>query len=256
MRPFKYSTPEDPTLAAYMQDLPQVVTGMADVMRLAAKLEKDPVVGLWQRALQGAIELLHPSELIFAMTWNAHCTTLTREAVKKSTDSHGVVFFSNMRFLYYRNPANIIEFPLSEIYTVAAHKGQYFDGISFVTPTLNIEVTFAGAIDRKLFRDMIIHIAANAACPLFAAGATPADNRAQVCECPGCGATVIIHPEIQNKCEYCNRLVQGQHIQEQSPLPTATNVAAELQKYKTLLDEGTISAEDFEAVKTKLLNKL
>ncbi|MCL2577222.1 MAG: SHOCT domain-containing protein [Defluviitaleaceae bacterium] len=248
----KQDIPSSPGLAAYMQDLPQKVKGVADARRLAAKLETDCKMGLWQNAVVRVIALIKPNEFIYAMTWNAHCVTLSRnEAEREYKESHGVVFFSNMRFLHFKDPANIIEFPLNDIYTVEAHKGNYFDGISFRTPTLHVQLSFAGAIDRKLFRDMVIHIAASAACPSFTEGMSESNILPQICECPGCGATVIIHADIKNKCDFCGRLVGKQEVQT-----TSNSVADEIKKYKELMDKGILSEQEFEKAKGKLLSKL
>lgn len=243
--PIKHIIPENPELAAYMRDLPQAVTGIADAKRLAAKLESEQKIGLWQTALGRVIALIPPNEFLYAMTWNAHCVSMERGEKKNHRDSHGIVFFSDRRFFYFKDPANIIEFPLVDIYAVDAFKGDYFDGISFRTQNLDLQLSFAGKTDRKLFRDMVIFIAANAANPQISEEFY--DASAQICECPGCGATVIIHAEVINKCEYC-----GRHVEKQAK----TGVADELKKLKFLLDAGALSADEFEAAKNKVLGRV
>jgi hypothetical protein len=248
-----HSLPMEQELADYMQDLPQIVNNIADVKRLAGKLKNQHKLGLWQTSMGRVIDIIQPNELIYAMTWNAHCVSMNREdKIKNYQESHGIVFFSARRFLYFKDPANIIEFPLEDIYTVDAHKGHYFDGISFRTHALDIQLSFASKICTKLFRDMIIYIAANAAVsPPSIDGAEAATP--QICECPGCGATVIIHAYIKNKCEYCDRFVEKQQeIKSLKPI----SVADELKKYKNLADAGVISAEEFEQIKTKLLERV
>jgi hypothetical protein len=257
----KHTTPADPTLAEYMDDLPRDIKTISDVRLLAAKLEKEAKPGLWQVAIMKVVEQLQSNEKLYVMTWNAHCITTSRvkgQKQKHYQESHGVMFFSNRRFFYYRDPdpAGWIQFPLSDIYTVAAHKGNYFDGISFRTPSLNVELSFMGKIDRKLFRDMVVHLAANAACPSFTEGVSASELVPQVCECPGCGATVIIHFNSENRCEYCYRHVERQSRTPAQTTSTTPSLADELDRYKSLLDNGTISEEEFEAIKAKLLNSL
>ena len=246
-----HDIPSNPKLAAYMRDLPQKIQSAADAQRIATKLEHDSKIGLWQNAVLRVLELIRPYEFIYAMTWNAHCISMTRDESQNYTESHGVVFFSNMRFLHYKDPANIIEFPLSDIYTVESHSGSYFEGISFRTPTLHIQLTFAGEIDRKLFRDMIIHIAACAACPTFTNSTLEDETLSQICECSGCGATVIIHANVKTKCDFCGRFAEKRPGKK----PSASS-ADEIKKYKELLESGVISKHEFETAKEKIINRL
>jgi len=248
----RHEIPEDAELAAYMQDLPREIKTITDAQRLAMKLEQNAITGLWQSAISGVIAILLPHERVYSFMWNARCVAMGRgDSQNDALESHGVVFFSNMRFLHYRSPWEIIEFPLNKIYTVEAHKGYYFDGISFFTPDLHVQLTFAGAIDRKLFRDMIIHIAASAVCPILSSGAVYVST--MVCECPGCGATVIIHENVRNRCDFCNRLVEKRDL---PPKKITNSVADEINKYKELLDKGAISEKEYEKAKESLLGKL
>ncbi|MCL1844742.1 MAG: SHOCT domain-containing protein [Defluviitaleaceae bacterium] len=246
--------PEDPALAAHMQDLPQALLSVQDAKRVAEKLGHTAKPGLWQNSVVRVIGMLAPDEFVYALSWNAHCVTMqTHSNIKNYFESHGVVVFSDARFVFFKDVSNIIEFPLADIHAVDAHKGAYFDGVSFRTQNLEVKLTFAGKIDRKLFRDMVIHIAADAACPVPVDGAPAAFP--QVCECPGCGASVIIHPGAVNKCEYCDRLVEKQ-IAAPVSQAVSPNVAEELEKYSDLMRSGIISAEEFEEVKRRLISRV
>jgi hypothetical protein len=209
-----HEMPMSPELSAYMEDLPQMVRTPADVERLANKLEMNLRIGLWQTGVVKTIEQIG-SEMIYAMVWNAHCITQNwNSKIKNYQDRHGIIFFSNTRFFCYVDPATQVEIPLDDIHTVATHAGKFLDGISFRTQDLDVQGTFPGAVDRKLFRDMVIYIAANAAIyheqNLNLQSDISIAFKPQICECPGCGATVIIHAEIINKCEYCGRYVEKQ----------------------------------------------
>ncbi|MCL1844743.1 MAG: SHOCT domain-containing protein [Defluviitaleaceae bacterium] len=270
----KHRIPEDPALAEYMQDLPQIVQNVAGANHLARKLEHEPKIGLWQTSVNTVIGQIKPGELVYAMTWNAHCVTTPTHDDTKSladnranniTESHGVVFFSDERFFFYKDPANIVEFPLADIYAVDAHKGHFFDGVSFRTQNFEVQLTFGGKIDRKLFRDMVIHIAADAACPVIE-GEVQGDAP-QVCECPGCGASVIIHLGAVNKCEYCDRFVEKRakraagtgdayHERHVPSKPDTATVAEELKKYGDLMNRGVITTEEFEEIKNTLLSRV
>jgi hypothetical protein len=205
-----HEMPMEPELAAYMEGLPRAVQDVATAEQMGERLQLGTKLGLWRSSVVRAIEFIQPEEMLYALAWNAHCITQNISGANKNyKDSHGTVFFSNTRFFCFVDPANQVEIPLENIYTVATHKGQYLDGISFRTQETDVQVTFPGTSDRKLFRDMVIYIAANAAMfPEHARGVTAC--KPQVCECPGCAATVIIHPNIINKCEYCGRYVEKQ----------------------------------------------
>ena len=105
------------------------------------------------------------------------------------------------------------------------------------------------ADDIDMVRELLIHLSVTATGSQFSdaewddQGEADASSGglAQVLECRGCGATVIFHPGVINKCEYCERYVQDV-------------TADELKKYKELLQMGALNHEEFEHIKRQLLS--
>jgi len=232
-----------------MKDLPQEVRNVKDAVRVAEEMSEVSTL-MWRSSINAAIGLMLPGEQIYFIAWGVDCTAEGKGGTKKT----GVIFFSNKRFLFTAGRwAPALEFPLEDILTVAAQesRGGFFDGggISFRTADLNVSLKFTFTTKINRVREMIIQIAANAA------GEKSNAPLSQVCECPGCGASVIIHANIVNKCEYCDRYVE----KRATPAPAdaaPASMADELKKYKDLKLMGAISDEEFEAVKEKLLSRV
>jgi len=145
--------------------------------------------------IKNAISFILPNEHLYIFDWATSCEVVDKNTGKAKKDS-GVSYFTDKRFVYFGDD-DIIDIPLEDICTVAAHKGIIFVGVSFRTPNLDIKLTFnyVGKNVIKLVRDMIIYISAN---PKYA-------QPANVIVCAGCAATVIIHLGTIGKCEYCER---------------------------------------------------
>jgi len=244
-------------LATYMKNLPQPVRDIEDTKRMSRLFGGEAMFLGWRGTVRRTIEQIEPDELIYIFTWGT-TNRITYRMDGKTEKQSCALFFSNKRFLSLDiENSKIVEFPISGIRTVAARKGLIFNGVSFCTDELSMEITFASCLDVHNARDMIIHIAATMPIGLEL---TSSSLQSSIMNCLGCGAAVIVQPDTMGKCEYCNRPTQHEiaivpETNTQS-IGLSNEVVAELKKYKELLDIGVINIAEFESVKTRLLGKL
>ncbi|MCL2356454.1 MAG: SHOCT domain-containing protein [Defluviitaleaceae bacterium] len=248
-------------LSVIMRDLPQEVRNVKDAVRVSEKLNETST-HKWKGEIKRTIGMILPDEKIYFIAWGVDCTA-TGEDGMDDTET-GLVFFSDKRFLFTPGWQSLfVMCPIEEILTVASEKsgGDFYDGgkISFRTANMDVTLQFAFTTKVNRVREMIIQIASNAVCGNT--GSSPGGASA-VCECSGCGASVIIHANIVNKCEYCDRYVETRDASAVAPVAASpgdiapVSVADELKKYKDLKLMGAISDEEFEVVKEKLLSRL
>ncbi|MCL1878711.1 MAG: hypothetical protein FWF80_07625 [Defluviitaleaceae bacterium] len=141
---------------------------------------------------------MKPDEKIYYIKWNITCKASDRNSKSTVMDHRGTVFFSDSRFYFRSNvTGRVLDFPLDEILTVASREpsSKTMDGgnISFRTAKLNISLDIVAKTNTHLIRELIIHIAANASC-----GMNETSHTAQTEECPGCGALIIIHHDLDD----------------------------------------------------------
>ena len=258
-------------LASHMHGLPVPIRNLEDAKNMSRRLSGQATTWLNKGNINRAISRLRPDELVYFMEWAMTCNISdTRSGQSVAGGSNSVIFFTNMRFLCFSpTPENMLEIPLADIYTVAATKGLIFSDIYFRTPALSVEIKTSVANNIDVVREMIIYIAAMATGGGYAtaAGVPSSSASAQVCICEGCNATIIIHPGMVNKCEYCGRHVMvgvnqpaanPSFSHATAPQPTSAplsgSVVTELKMYKELQDAGVLSADEFEAVRKRLLN--
>ena len=110
----------------------------------------------------------------------------------------------------------VYEIPLYKIRSVAARNIIIRDGVSFSTDDVVVKIS-SGALyfQSEFVREMLIELIADASPPELsvpeidksASGNQPA-YRAQVVDCKGCGAAVIVYHNLISWCEYCDRPVE------------------------------------------------
>jgi len=248
-------------LRSLMKGLPMKVTDTKSATRLVEALGGTSSLLFLKKKLKQTIEHMQPEEYLYLIDWQTDFKMTHRDTgTTTSSIALGVVFFSNKRFFYYESPTTIIEFPLDEISSVAAYKGVIWSGVSFRSKSLDLEIRFQWVGKKKIhvIRDMIIYLSAHTIGHCVQPDKYEQAEYAKVVNCSGCNATVIIHKGTAGVCDYCNNYVSYQEtvIPHVSVPVQESSIADELQKYKTLLDTGAISAMEYEEVKDKLLSKL
>lgn len=188
-----------------------------DARRVARVISSDIFISTWSNSIKRTISEILPDEEIYIMSWNVDVKSAYRgSGIRKTGGSFGAFFISNKRF-YYSDKNTELTFPLEDILTVATREASERmtdgGGISFLTSELDIIICFGFDTDVALARNIVINIAANAACAIQKTDAG-VPQAPQIVECAGCAATVIVHPSIIAKCEYCGRHAQ---LQAQAP---------------------------------------
>jgi len=118
-------------------------------------------------------------------------------------DESGVVFISQRRVAFIRKTGKVFDFPFVDIHSVGDFKDSAPQIMTFSTTSLHISYPIAhmGPALASLRKRIISAIEA-------------AQNQAiaqtiSVIECPGCAATVLVRHGETNRCEYCDRHVDG-----------------------------------------------
>lgn len=267
-------------LSEYMQGLPMHVRTRRDAKRLALKHYSYASTSDSKSEIKKAISLMHPSENIYYIEWLITSNIFKTEKGNMNDDQPGgLIFFSDTRFVCICGiTERVYQTPLSEIYTIAARRNESADSdLAFRTHERTFEIKGLVADDIAMVREMLIYLSTSATgvqlCDAewdgWGDSNTSSSGLAQALECLGCGATVIFHPGVINKCEYCGRYVQEvtqetATVQEMTAAQPAATIATqntpplsladELKKYKELLQMGALTHEEFEHIKRQLFS--
>jgi hypothetical protein len=215
-----------------------------------------------KKSLMAMIEYVKQDEtLLYADFSNIEIQdTQTREVIVFP----GTLFVSDQRiFLFQPIPfskeRNIYEYSFEKLRSVSSRGNGLTGGnVTFATDEQKISfiVSYhASVIDRVT---AIIDNVIETSCTLQKIAASETGVQIGTVHCGGCGAVFVTAVNTYVVCDYCDRPLvfeeeKASPLSESRSSTPVASVADELMKFKTLLDAGALTQEEFDAKKAELL---
>ena len=213
-----------------------------------------------KKNLMKMIEYVAPEEILRYADFS-NIKTIDKKT-NESSGFSGTLFISNKRIFLFKpvsfGEAQYYEYPLEKVRSVSS-RGNGLTGGNITFTTDSQAISFMLSYDKSVINKVAAILDGTIQNSLELRQTISIEEKTDdtfgVVDCPGCGAAQIVKIGTIEKCDYCDRPLtiekpkanQQPTVTEFSSSISSSTVSAadELVKFKSLLDSGIITQEEF-----------